>query len=42
MKDLARRSPVWGCLGDWALELLVERCLFSAGYSLSPSKSIMR
>jgi hypothetical protein len=42
MKDLARRQPAWACVGDWALELLVERCLFSAGYSLSPSKSIMR
>ena len=42
MKDLSRRSPEWAALGDWALELIVERSLFSAGYSLSPSKSIMR
>ena len=42
MKDKTRRDPAWGHLGDWALELLVERSLFSAGYTMSPSKSIMR
>ena len=42
MKDKARRDQVWGHLGDWALELLVERSLFSAGFTMSPSKSIMR
>lgn len=42
MKEMGRRNTAWGCLGDWATELLVERCLFSVGYSLSPSKSIMR
>ena len=42
MKDLARRREVWAGLGDWALQLLVERSLFSAGYSLAPSKSVLR
>ena len=42
MKDKARRDSAWAKLEDWGLELLVERALFSAGYSLSPSKSLMR
>ena len=42
MKDKARRDPAWRALGDWALELLVERSLFSVGFALSPSKSILR
>lgn len=42
MKDKAQREMVWGCLGSWALEILVERCLFSAGRNLSPSSSLMR
>ena len=42
MKDKARRDPVWALVGDWALELLVERSLYSAGCTLTPSKSIMR
>ena len=42
MKDKARREAVWALLGDWALHLLVERALYSAGYSLSPSKSVLR
>jgi len=42
MKEKARRDPAWANVGDWAMELLVERALFSAGYALTPSKSIMR
>ena len=42
MKDKAQREMVWGCLGSWALEILVERCLFSAERNLSPSSSLMR
>merc|ERR1711981_1103401 len=42
MRDKAQREPVWGCLGSWALEILVERALFSAGRNLSPSSSLMR
>jgi len=42
MKEKARRDSAWANIGDWAMESLVERALFSAGYSLTPSKSIMR
>ena len=42
MRDLARRNEVWAGLGDWPMELLVERSLFSAGYALPPSKSLLR
>jgi len=42
IKDLGRREETWSQLGDWALQLLVERSLFSAGYGLSPSKSVLR
>ena len=42
MRDLARRSQVWAGLGDWPMEILVERSLYSAGYALQPSKSLLR
>ena len=42
MKDKASRDAVWAGLGDWPLQLLVERALFSAGFALSPSKSVLR
>jgi len=42
MKEKTRRDTVWSALDSWALELLVERSLFSVGFALSPSKSIMR
>ena len=37
MKDLVRRDPVWGSLSDWTIELLVERCLYSAWRPLNPA-----
>ena len=42
MRDLAQREPAWNSLGGWALELLVERALYSAGMNLSPSRALMR
>ena len=42
LRDKAQRDMAWGCLGGWALEVLVERALFSAGRNLSPSSALMR
>ena len=42
MRDKVQRDPVWSKLGGWAMELLVERALFSAGRNLSPSSALMR
>ena len=42
MRGKAQRDPVWGCLGGWALEILVERALFSTGRNLSLSSAPMR
>ena len=42
MRDKVQRDPVWSSLGGWAMELLVERALFSAGRNLSPSSALMR
>jgi len=43
-KELARREEAWKPVGDWGLELLVERALASVAVTqvLSPSKAIMR
>ena len=42
MRDLCRRDPAWSCLTDWAIELLVERALYSAWRPLNPAASLMR
>lgn len=42
MRDLTRRDPVWACMSDWAVELLVERALYSAWRPLNPAASLMR
>ena len=42
LRDLSRRDPVWACLSDWAVELLVERALYSAWRPLNPAASLMR
>lgn len=42
MRDLTRRDPVWACMSDWAIELLVERALYSAWRPLNPAASLMR
>lgn len=42
IKDLSKRAPEWLALGDWAIELLVERALFSCRRPMSPSESVLR
>jgi len=42
LRDKVQRDPAWSSLGNWAIELLVERALFSAGRNLSPSSALMR
>jgi len=41
-RDLAQRVPAWASLGDWPIELLVERALFSANIPLPPAESMLR
>jgi len=36
LKDLSKRIPAWSPLSTWALELLVERCARTKGYSTQP------
>ena len=42
VKDLSNRDPAWTVLTDWAIELLVERALFTAWMPLNPAASLMR
>ena len=42
VKDLSNRDPDWTVLSDWAIELLVERALFTAWMPLNPAASLMR
>jgi len=41
-RDLAQRVPAWASLGDWPIELLVERALFSANIPLPPAEAMLR
>ena len=36
LKDLSKRIPAWSPLSTWSLELLVERCARTKGYSSQP------
>ena len=42
MRDFCLRSPVWANLDFWAVELLVERAVYSAGVPLSPGDAFRR
>lgn len=42
VRDLSQRDPCWTSLSDWAIELLVERALFSAFMPMNPAASLMR
>ena len=42
VKDLSNRDLSWNVLTDWAIELLVERALFTAWMPLNPAASLMR
>ena len=42
MRDVCRRIPTWEPLPVYALELLVEKVLASAGFPLSPGDALRR
>lgn len=42
MRDICQRIPTWGPLSSWALELLVEKVLSSAGGPLSGGAALRR
>lgn len=42
MRDLCQRVPTWGRLSNWAVELLVEKVICSAGQYLSPGDAVRR
>jgi len=42
LRDLCQRNPTWSPLKCWAIELLVEKVLNSAGVPLSPGDALRR
>ncbi|XP_037024968.1 zinc finger RNA-binding protein 2 isoform X3 [Bradysia coprophila] len=42
LRDLCKRKPTWTPLSQWAMELLVEKIISSAGMPLSPGDSLRR
>ncbi|KAL0120009.1 hypothetical protein PUN28_007994 [Cardiocondyla obscurior] len=42
MRDLCNRVPTWGPLNPWALELLTEKVISTAGGPLSPGEALRR
>ncbi|GAB6018914.1 zinc finger RNA binding protein [Chamberlinius hualienensis] len=42
LRDLCRRVPTWTPLNSWAMELLVEKVLCSAGIPLAPGDAFRR
>jgi len=42
MRDICQRIPTWMTLPIWALELLTEKSLASAGQPLSPGDAVRR
>lgn len=42
LRDLCHRVPTWSTLNSWALELLVEKVLSSAGQPLAPGDALRR
>nr|CAG4638329.1 EOG090X037N [Cyclestheria hislopi] len=42
MRDFCLRSPIWANMDFWAMELLVERAIYSAGMPLSPGDAFRR
>ncbi|XP_043190869.1 zinc finger RNA-binding protein-like isoform X2 [Amphibalanus amphitrite] len=42
MRELCQRVPTWTPLNTWALELLVERVVASAGFPLAPGDALRR
>lgn len=42
LRDLCQRVSTWSQLNQWAMELLVEKCVSSGGPSMSPGDALRR
>uniref|UniRef100_A0A182IY82 DZF domain-containing protein n=1 Tax=Anopheles atroparvus TaxID=41427 RepID=A0A182IY82_ANOAO len=42
MRDLCQRIPIWGHMSQWAMELLIEKIISSAGDALTPGECLRR
>nr|KAG5697727.1 hypothetical protein BaRGS_006249 [Batillaria attramentaria] len=42
LRDLCQRVPTWSHLNQWAMELLVEKCVSSGGPNMSPGDALRR
>ncbi|XP_055847153.1 zinc finger RNA-binding protein 2 [Episyrphus balteatus] len=42
LRDLCQRVPSWQAINQWALELLIEKVISSAGFPLSPGDCLRR
>ncbi|XP_033750021.1 zinc finger RNA-binding protein-like isoform X2 [Pecten maximus] len=42
LRDLCQRVPTWTPLNEWAMELLVEKCVSSGGAKMSPGDALRR
>ncbi|GAB1606175.1 zinc finger RNA-binding protein-like isoform X1 [Argonauta hians] len=42
LRDLRQRNPIWAPLSEWAMELLVEKCISSAEFNLGPGDALRR
>ncbi|KAL9696497.1 hypothetical protein quinque_016076 [Culex quinquefasciatus] len=42
MRDLCHRIPIWGHISQWAMELLTEKIISSAGGPLTPGECMRR
>ncbi|XP_052101013.1 zinc finger RNA-binding protein-like [Mytilus californianus] len=42
LRDLCQRVPTWTPLNEWAMELLVEKCVASGGPTMSPGDALRR
>ncbi|KAK3098799.1 hypothetical protein FSP39_023235 [Pinctada imbricata] len=42
LRDLCQRVPTWTPLNEWAMELLVEKCVSSGGTNMSPGDALRR
>ncbi|CAL1548470.1 unnamed protein product [Lymnaea stagnalis] len=42
LRDLCQRVPAWVPLNEWAMELLVEKCVSTGGANMAPGDSLRR
>jgi len=42
LRDLCQRVPTWAPLNEWAMELLVEKCVSTGGATMAPGDSLRR